>query len=361
MNISELNSIIRIRYDSQIFLEQEYGGISRYFVELIAHLGIDSRCSVEVGRWLSVNRYRIDASEVQVDGIRSPVWTKGDRFRLMAGRALDAFGVCSSEADILHCTYFRNPPTIKARVVTTVHDCISEIFPQAFTDPMIARKRQQALRADLVICVSQTTANDLMRIHAIPQGRIRVIHHASSIFAKPAGFSLHDKPYLLFVGQRGGYKNFNILKSAYERDPSLYNHCDLLCFGGPPLVSAEIPVNGRIRHLSGNDVILATLYRHAVALVYPSLYEGFGIPSLEAWQYGCPVIHCGGGAIVEVVGDAGVQLDGHDIEAFGGRLKVVISDARLLSQMVARGHERRKLFSWRASAEAHLAAYASLM
>ena len=361
MNISELNPMIKIRYDNQIFLEQEYGGISRYFTELIAHLGVYNRCSVEVGRWLSVNRYRIDASAVQVDGLPSCVWPKGDRFRLMAGRMLDALGVRGSDADILHCTYFRLPPATKARVVTTVYDCIPELFPHEPLDPFIARKRQQALRADLVVCISQTTADDLMRLHGIPRERIRVIHLASSIAEEPAKRSLHDRPYLLHVGQRGWYKNFAILKSAYERDPALHSQVDLVCFGGPPLAASEIPANGRIRHLTGGDATLATLYRHAVALVYPSLYEGFGIPPLEAWQYGCPVMHCGGGAIPEVVGGAGLQLDGYDAEAFGTGLRAALADAGLLCQLVARGHERRKRYSWEACAAAHFAAYASLM
>jgi glycosyltransferase involved in cell wall biosynthesis len=312
-------------------------------------------------RRLSVNRYRINAAAVQVDGLPSRVWPKGDRFRLMAGRALDEFGVRSSAADILHCTYFRPPPASRARIVTTVYDCIPELFPQQPVDPSIARKRQQAQRADLVICISQTTADDLVRIHRIPRERIRVIHLASSIAEKPATQPLHDRPYLLHVGQRGGYKNFSVLKAAYERDPALYGQVDLLCFGGPPLAAAEIPANGRIRHLAGGDATLATLYRHAVALVYPSLYEGFGIPPLEAWQYSCPVMHCGGGAIPEVVGYAGILLDGHDADAFGAGLRAALADAGLLRQVVERGHERRKRYSWQACAKAHLAAYASLM
>ena len=201
----------------------------------------------------------------------------------------------------------------------------------------------------------------IIRIHRIPRERIRVIHLASSIAVVPAAISLHERPYVLYVGQRGGYKNFAILKSAYERDPALHGQMDLLCFGGPPLVASEIPSNGRIRHLSGGDATLATLYRYALALVYPSLYEGFGIPPLEAWQYSCPVMHCGGGAILEVVGDAGVLLHAHDAETFGEGLGAALADAGLLRHVVERGHERRKRFSWQACAQAHLVAYESLM
>ena len=191
--------MIRIRYDSQIFLEQEYGGISRYFAELVARLGADDRCAVEVGRWLSINRYHIDAAVVEFDGLPSRIWPKGDRFRRMAGRMLDRLGVRASGADILHCTYFRQPPATGARIVTTVYDCISELFPQVPIDPSIAWKRQQAQRADLVICISQTTADDLVRIHGIPRDRIQVIHLASSLADEPAARSLHPRPYLLYV------------------------------------------------------------------------------------------------------------------------------------------------------------------
>jgi glycosyltransferase involved in cell wall biosynthesis len=352
--------MIRIRYDNQIFLQQEYGGISRYFVELIARLGADDRCSVEVGRWMSINRYRIDAAAIQVDGRPSCVWPRGDRFRLMAGRFLDTYCLQSSAADILHCTYFRLPPATRARIVATVYDCIPEIFPQQPEDPTIVRKRLQAHRADLVICISQTTADDLVRIHSIPRERIQVIHLASSIAEVPDANSLNTRPYLLHVGNRGGYKNFGILKAAYERDPAIYDHFDLLCFGGTPFSESEIPAHGRIRRLTGGDAILATLYKHAVALVYPSLYEGFGIPPLEAWQYGCPVIHCGGGAIPEVVGDAGLLLDGRDVEAFGAGLRRALTDTDMLQQLVARGYKRREQYSWERCAAAHLSAYESL-
>lgn len=351
----------RLRFDSQILLEQEYGGISRYFTTLAAALAARGDWAVEVGRWLAINRYSLDAPGIRRIGLPCPPWPRGDRFRLKAGRLLDTAMIRCSRPDLLHCTNYRLPPRTGARTVVTVFDCIAELFPARGADPAIARKRLLAERADAVICISGTTARDLSRLHGIPAGKLHVIHLASSL-PNPSGAGRPQaRPYLLFVGHRASYKNWRLLRQAYETDPRLHRAYDLICFGGPPLTADEQPSCGRAARLVGNDQHLADLYRHAAALIYPSLYEGFGLPPLEAWQCSCPVFHCGGGSVEEVVGEAGIRLDGHDAGAFAEGLARALADPDALAGAVERGRVRLSLYSWERCAAAHAAVYASLL
>lgn len=351
----------RVRFDSQILLEQEYGGISRYFTSLASELAVRNDMSVEVGRWLAVNRYALAAPGLRRLGWGCPRLPRGDRFRQAVGGWLDAIHIRMSRPDILHCTNYRMPPRGARRVVVTVYDCIAELFPDRGPDPSIAMKRSVAERADAVVCISETTARDLVRLHGIQREKLHVIHLASSL-PDPSGAGRHQqRPYLLFVGHRSSYKNYRLLRSAYESDPRLHKDHDLICFGGPELSAEDVPVRGRVERRCGSDQALADLYRHAAALVYPSLYEGFGLPPLEAWQCSCPVFHCGGGSVAEIVGDAGVRLDGVSREAFAEGLACGLADRARMSEVVALGRTRLAGFSWRRCAAEHATLYASLL
>ena len=127
------------------------------------------------------------------------------------------------------------------------------------------------------------------------------------------------RPSLLYVGHRGGYKNFRTLLQAYGSSPIL-REFELIAFGGYPLLRDEqkeirrLGITDRVRFESGSDRELAARYQAAAAFIYPSKYEGFGISPLEAMSHGCPVVCSNAGAIPELVGDAGVYLDPNNAE-----------------------------------------------
>ncbi len=161
------------------------------------------------------------------------------------------------------------------------------------------------------------------------------------------------RPFLLYVGLREGYKNFHRLLAAYSRSQLLKRDFDLVCFGGGALGGEErsrardlgVPT-ARLRYVSGGDEALAQLYASAAALVYPSVYEGFGIPPLEAMSVGCPVICSNSSSLPEVVGDAAELFDPLDEDQIRSAMERVVMSEGLRKDLSERGRRRCALFSW---------------
>lgn len=147
------------------------------------------------------------------------------------------------------------------------------------------------------------------------------------------------EPYLLFVGQRGGYKHFDLLLRACAGSTALRGALRLLCIGGKALSSAErdlfgaLGISERASRIRGSDALLGAVYRSAVALLYPSRYEGVGLPLLEARGHGCPVAASRGGALPEVSGDARLRFDPEDVD----------DQRRMIETLVACGETRERL------------------
>jgi glycosyltransferase involved in cell wall biosynthesis len=168
-------------------------------------------------------------------------------------------------------------------------------------------------------------------------------------------------PFLLHVGSRGGYKNFDALLRAYAASDWLKENFSIVAFGGGAFSVEEqalmrvlgVPA-GRVMQVGGGDAALARLYRHAAALVYPSLYEGFGIPPLEAMSLDCPVLCSGRSSIPEVVGDAGEYFDPEDPEAMRVAIESVLESPSRRDELIAKGRARSAGFSWeRCAGETH--------
>jgi glycosyltransferase involved in cell wall biosynthesis len=175
-------------------------------------------------------------------------------------------------------------------------------------------------------------------------------------------------PYLLFVGRREGYKNFGGLLAAVGRTPRLRDESHIVAFGGSPLSSmqvAEAEAAGvspeRLLHVSGGDEILANLYKGATALVYPSMYEGFGLPPLEAMSYGCPVCVSNASSIPEVVGDAGEYFDPDDPDDIASAISRVVFDPERRQALSVAGRKRAAMFTWAACAERTAEVYRRLV
>jgi glycosyltransferase involved in cell wall biosynthesis len=266
-----------------------------------------------------------------------------------------------------------------ARQVLTIHDMIHEIFPRAArANPLIARcKALSARRADHVFCDSANTLRDVLERYGIDERRVSVVPLGYDDLRPLAGpetaaeFRMRalgaDTPYLLYVGVRRGYKNFAGLLQAYAASASLRAQCMLLCFGGggfSPDEHAAIAAAGvaaRVRQIGGSDGVLADCYRHAALFVYPSLYEGFGIPPLEAMSLDCPVACADNSSLPEVVGDAAALFDAADGDSIRTVLESVVDSAALSAALVERGRARCRLFSWRRCAATLVATYRTLL
>ncbi len=162
-----------------------------------------------------------------------------------------------------------------------------------------------------------------------------------------------DEPYIIYVGQRGGYKNFESILRAYAKSKLLKDEYCIVCFGGGGFRDQELALMktlslplSKFCHLSGTDDVLASLYASAATFVYPSLYEGFGIPPLEAMSFGCPVVCADSGPLPEVVGDAAEMFDPADADHLGAAIERVVSSPAHAAKLVEKGYMRVQQFSW---------------
>jgi len=345
-------------YDHQIFSWQEHGGISRYFHELAKRVGASAGFSASVVAPLYVNRY-LRRGGVSTRGICIPSMPRVRRPIDIANRRIESVLLKWSRPDVVHETYYQAAASAPegCKVVITVHDMIQEKFLGKFgrNDATSAKKRAAVSRADRVICVSENTRKDLMELFNPDPAKIRTIHWGFN-FAGPDELPEAPRlgrPFFLYVGMRGSYKNFDNLLRAYASRPALRQEYELIAFGMDGFTSSEIETIGalglkssQVRHLSGDDALLGHLYSKASALIYPSLYEGFGIPPLEAMSFGCPVLCSNTSSIPEIVGDAGLYFDPGRIDAIADTMERVVSSAELRLELVARGKERVKHFSW---------------
>jgi glycosyltransferase involved in cell wall biosynthesis len=251
-------------------------------------------------------------------------------------------GRMSAALDVLHCTTFRAPLRPRAPLVVTVHDVALLRHPNAF--PRWHRAsgtralRAGVLAADAVVCVSAFTRDELLELLPVPAERIRVVPNAVDPVFSPDGAAV-DGDYALAVGTLEPRKN---LAAAVEA--ARLAGIELRVAGAAGWGGVDAP--GWLGEPS--DEQLAALMRGARCLLYPSLYEGFGLPVLEAMACGTPVVTSRGGATEEVAGGAAVLADPRDPAAIAAGIEEA---SRRRDELVAAGAERAAAFTWRRSAD----------
>lgn len=373
---------MKIAYDSQIFCAQTYGGVSRYFCEIASRLARDPELDVSIAAPMYVNAYLEHMPKGIVSGFRAP---NVDRFKSIYPRlALRATGLLLGDLmlraispDIVHETYFFSYRlgSRRARRVLTIYDMIHERFPSDFplADKTSRHKAMAAKRADHVICISESTQRDAIEILGLAPEKTSVIHLGFDLMKSGNdslinGTSAIDEPFLLYVGSRGGYKNFLRLLEAYALSPQLRAEFKLVCFGGGALSAEEQERiarlglgNDRVIQLGGSDQLLSSLYARAQAFIYPSLYEGFGIPPLEAMSHDCPVICGTTSSIPEVVGDGGEYFDAADVDSMREAIERVVSSESHRKALIEKGRARLGCFSWDRCAKETLEVYRNLV
>jgi glycosyltransferase involved in cell wall biosynthesis len=363
---------MQIAFDYQIFCLQAYGGISRYFTRLAQELHC-LRQEVRIFAPLHQNSYLLSIEENMVDGryiYRYP--PKTTRFYLAYNFSISNYKINRWAPDVLHQTYysrlFSGPKKVKS--VITVYDMIHELYPDQFPiwDNTINIKKKAIQRADQIICISENTKNDLMHFYRIPEKKVSVVHlgfdeiYPASI-AKVFSTN-NERPYLLYVGNRAGYKNFSGFLRAVALSKRLIKDFDVFAFGGGKFTNDEKTLiselgfrSQQVTQYSGDDLNLQYCYQTARAFVYPSLYEGFGMPPLEAMARGCPVISSNTSSMPEVIGFAAEFFNPNSIEEMGYAIeKVVYSDEAIDSLKIA-GKNRLKHFSWEKCAKDTLKIY----
>lgn len=340
---------MQVLYTHDIFTKQVFGGISRYVTELSRHLPQEIEPTIFAG--LHINKYVHPQESI---GLRMPSLRFCSPLRENISRVSQHLYTISNPPDIFHRSYYGAPFYHgKKPIVLTVYDMIHERYPGMYADDgrLSAAKYSDCVKADHIIAISESTKSDLIELFSIDPQKITRIYLASSELNANAELRRAltlSKPYILFVGQRGGYKNFNSLLIAYSRSLKARTDFDLICFGGGVPRSdekkhiADLGLIENIRFSSGNDDDLRAHLEAARMLVYPSCYEGFGLPVLEAMQAACPVLCADNSSLPEVAGDAAAYIH----ENLADQLESLIYSNHDLEQMVLRGKLQAKKFSW---------------
>jgi glycosyltransferase involved in cell wall biosynthesis len=365
---------MKIAFDYQIFSQQSYGGISRYYNSLALNL---SKLNHDITIFTGIhrNKYISSLPKGLVKGFElSKFPPKSAKLFLLANHYLTNYQIQQWNPDLIHETYYSIfKPTNNLPRIVTAYDMVHELFPKQFKkNELVTQKKISTFnRADHIISISHNTKKDLVEFFDIPPEKITVVHLACDVFDK-ANSNLIDsnfkKPFLLYVGSRGGYKNFNRFLEATSKSKKLTDEFDIIAFGGGALSINEKKFihslgfkKDQIRQIGGDDAVLASLYQEAVAFVYPSLYEGFGMSPLEAMAYGCPVISSNASSLPEVVGDAGEYFNPEEIESIKSSIENVVYSPSRIMDLKLKGLERVDNFSWKKCSQETLKVYMKLI
>lgn len=362
---------MKVIYDAQVFTQQEFGGISRYICALASQMSHVPGVDVQIVAPLHINQYLKDTDRAIVTGVhvrRLPKTT-----RIIKNLSAAICGPVSSmmHPDLVHETYYAERPLCRSKVphVLTVHDMIEEKFPDSFgAGYSVAHLKNFAVnRADHIFCNSENTRRDLQEMYSLDDDCMTVTYLGYDTLLQ-TGVEAQDlvgsAPFILHVGGRHGYKNFDGLLRAFVASSWLKANFRLVCFGAGALSPDELALlaglglsASQVIHVGGGDDRLAALYKAAAAFVYPSKYEGFGIPPLEAMSLDCPVICSNTSSIPEVVGHAGEYFDPYDLDSIRTSMERVLHSSTRRDELVSLGRERCKRFSWERCADEALAVY----
>ena len=368
---------MRILIDTQAFSLQTHGGISRFYTELF--LFIKKKVKVSFPLYYSENehlkaygienfrasfflKYKILPKRYSVEILK-----KKNRWRtveLLSSGKIDLF--IPTYYDPYFLNYLNNTP-----YVLTVYDMIHEIFPEYYTydEITVPNKRLLIEKASKIIAISQNTKNDILRFYpSIPESKIEVVYLSQSIPKLKkikSDFKYFNEKYVLYVGNRLGYKNFIWLINNIS-SWLLSKNIKLLCVGAEftkdeTNLIENLGAKNYIFQCKSLDEDLFNFYKNALAFIFPSAYEGFGIPVLEAMSCGCPVVLPKLSSFPEVASEAGVYFDLDNPETLIYALNELSNNDTFRQSIIMKGYINEQKFSWKKTADECLKIYYSVI
>ncbi len=347
---------MKVLFDYQIFTQQEYGGVSRYYIELKQELGKNKDCFIDIKVLFPKNKYLEKKLHRRTFPLKNKYW---NLFVEIINKVYDLLLCIFHKYDIVHLTwnarYLNN--VCKGKLVVTIHDMIHELFMKNATIE-IRNKKRAIEDSTLIITISHSTKKDILNIYPyIDENKIKVVYSGTTHLPKakkPTSIIIPDN-YLLYVGKRENYKNgyfyMNCIDELLMKKDDLY----FIFVGGEIWNKEESELvkkhADRVIQLQVTDAELAYLYQNAIAFVYPSLYEGFGLPILEAFDNHCPVICSNTSSLPEVGGDAALYFEPTEKKELIDQIMKIINNPDLRNEMIKRGVERTKLFTWENTAK----------
>lgn len=368
---------MKILLDPQIFNNQKYGGISRYYTEIFVALKKDKQIEIEVPLIYTKNIYFTESSLINDKQKRTTflldlivkvgISIRKRTKKINYNKAIKSLK--NQEFDLFvptyYDTYFLDHIGSKPFVLT-VYDMIQELFPQNFPDDSKLVKNKLLLmeKATKIIAVSNNTKKDILKLYPhLQESKIEVIYHGNSIIVNEnVEINLPSK-YILFVGPRFEYKNFKFLveeiTEILRNDPNLY----LVCAGGGNFRKEEkeylnnLKLSQQVIQIDFKEIELGLMYKKAICFVFPSIYEGFGIPVLESMACGCPIILGNHSSFPEVAGDAGVYFDLNSPGNLSKKIDSLIKNDILRNEYSLKGIQQSRKFDWKIAAQECLNVY----
>lgn len=372
--------------DHSAFTFQQVGGVSRYAAEPASRIpGVRVVCIASQNQYLH--------GLVRSGRVRSVPWPPAaepsrrlefpGRVRLerLINRGFSAAWLTVGHANLIHAPssdpymigFLRTRP-----LVLTIHDMMHELFPELHvrSERVSEWKRRLLSRADHVIAVSARTRADLLGLYPQMAGRVTVTHLGSSLVdvvpsirhpvtrtCRGTKRTITDDGYILFVGARRSVKNFPRLASAVAEVLRSRNDLMLVCAGqdfnrAEGRMLEQLGIADRVTQLQASDSQLKRLLIHARCMVYPSVYEGFGLPIVEAFSCGTPVVTSRAGSLPEVAAEAAHYCNPYDVASIRDALVAVVDSRGFRQELSERGTQRARAFSWDRCAAETQAVYA---
>ena len=353
---------MKILFDHQIF-DYVFGGAVKYFVKLLCHLPQENwECTAIVSSSEYIKRialmkylpYKFRGQTVLMEYLNRPYTNRIIR---------------KGQFDVFHQTNFGtycleslgNKP-----MVTTYHDSnLSTIDPHP---EIVERQRISLERANAIVCVSNNTKTDMLNLFHLDAQKVKVIYHGITrpdLSVIPAQRVINED-YILYVGRRSAYKNFRKFIEVFSELHLKYPKIKVVCTSNvfskeEQMRFKELGIEDCMIHIAADETTMLRLYRDALFFAFPSFYEGFGMPILEAWSCGCPVVLSDASCFPEIAGNGGLFFNPKSREEMLHQFNALLFDSCLREKLVSNGYERLKQFSWEKCAEEHMQLYRTLL
>jgi glycosyltransferase involved in cell wall biosynthesis len=366
---------LKILCDHLCFQER-YGGVSKYFIQMICNLPKEIQYQISVK--YTNNEYIKELPNIATRRIFDNVSFKGKNWLIsIINKPNSIRTLKQGDYDIYHQTHY-DPYGYRyiaknKKSIMTVYDMNFFTVPHVYNKgyafkTMCKWQKLSAQSTDKIIAISENTKKDIMEIWGIQEHKIDVIYLGIEKIdlATYNKKRLYNRPYILFVGVRTYHKNFDNYLQTFRIIAETNNDLLLVCSGNPFSANEkkqiyELNLTDKVLQISASEDMMVNLYYNAEVFVYPSYYEGFGMPLLEAMNCNCPVICSDTSCFGEVAQDAALYFDPYSIESMTETTKQILNDKEMRLRLIQNGAKRKEYFSWEKCAKEHARVYNSLL
>ena len=386
---------MKVLYDYQIFDDQKFGGISRYFYEIIKRAGSFNKTEVNLSLVYTNNEYLLKdnffSEKLQAKPIRKTFINENGKIpfnRLFykmeqkilskinpdniteTNKAASIMKIKEGNFDIFHPTYYDDyffDYLGQKPYVLTIYDLIHEIYPEFYMYHSLNKSQKLLTGAAKIIAISENTKKDLVCFYDVEPDKVEVTYLANSLESDKNGYNkllINKLPskYLLFVGNRNMYKNFYFFAEVFKKVSYSYPDLFIVCTGNEfnkdeKYFFQKLGLQDKIIHHFTSDDELKIFYQHALAFVFPSQYEGFGLPVLEAFSFGCPVLCSNSSSLSEIAKDAAIYFDPKNPHSLLTAIYQILSNEELRKTKILNGNHQLKNYSWNITTQKTIEVY----